>query len=323
MERTVAVVAYDRVAVFELSVACEVFGLDRTAMGVPNYRLLVCAAEPTPLRVDAGFTIDTPHGLDALDQADTVIVPGWRDVEEVPPAPMLEAVRRAHRRGARLASLCSGAFVLAAAGLLDGRRATTHWMYAGRLAERHPEVRVDPAVLYVEEGDVFTSAGTAASIDLCLHLVRVDHGAEVANIFARRMVVPPHRDGGQAQYVEAPVPAACDDHRLAATMEWALGHLSEPLAVEQLAARAGMSPRTFARRFVATSGTTPARWLHTQRLAAAQRLLETSELSVDRVAESAGFGSAAVLRLHFARRMGTSPMAYRRAFQSPTTVGAA
>jgi transcriptional regulator GlxA family with amidase domain len=315
--QTVAVVAFDRVSIFELAVPCEVFGVDRSDMGMPNYRLVVCAGEQGPLRTSGGFTIEAAHGLDALARADTVIVPAWRDVDETPPEPILAALRRAHARGARLASLCTGAFVFAAAGLLDGRRVTTHWMHAARLAARFPAVRVDPAVLYVDDGDILTSAGTAAGIDLCLHLVRLDHGASVANVFARRMVMPPHRDGGQAQYVEAPVPSDCDDERLSATLAWAQENLADPLTVERLAERSLMSPRTFARRFRAATGTTPLHWLLVQRLEAAQRLLESSDLSVDAVADHCGFGSAATLRLHFARSVGTPPSAYRRTFHAP------
>lgn len=319
--QTVAVVVFDRVPVFEFAVPCEVFGIDRSAMGLPNYRLLVCAAEPGPLRTNAGVTIATAHGLEALAGADTVVVPAWRDIDEAPPPALLAALRAAHGRGARLASLCSGAFVLAAAGLLDGRRATTHWMYARALAERYPAVRVDPDVLYVDAGSVLTSAGTAAGIDLCLHLVRLDYGAAVANLFARRMVVPPHREGGQAQYVEAPLPQAPDGIPLGPTLDWALGHLAEALTVERLAARAGLSPRTFARRFRAETGTTPLQWLLAQRVLAAQRQLETSDRAVERVAEDCGFGTAATLRLHFGRLVGVAPTAYRRAFRQAPPAG--
>jgi transcriptional regulator GlxA family with amidase domain len=315
---TVAVVVYDRMPVFEMAVPCEVFGIDRSDMGVPAYRLIVCAAEERPLRTNAGFTIDTRHGLGPLARAGTIIVPGWRDIDEAPPPALITALQRAHRRGARIASLCTGAFVLAAAGLLDGRRATTHWMYADALARRYPAVDVDPAVLYVDQGSVLTSAGTAAGIDLCLHMVRLDHGAAVANVYARRMVVPPHRDGGQAQFVEAAVPAAAGDERLSAALEWALDHLDEPLSVEELARHCRMSPRTFARRFRAVVGTTPLQWLLAQRVLAAQRLLETSGEPVERVAQRCGFGSAAALRVHFARILGTPPTAYRATFQAAT-----
>src|SRR5947209_4071816 len=202
---TVAVAVYDRFLAFELAVPCEVFGIDRSAMGMPNYRLLLCRVERGPLRANVGYSIEVPYDLATLVEADTVVVPAWRDISETPPEPFLEALREASRRGARIVSLCSGAFVLAAAGLLDGRRATTHWMFAEELAARFPGVQVDPNVLYVDEGQILTSAGTAAGIDLCLHLVRLDYGEAVANVFARRMVVAPHRDGGQAQYVPAAV----------------------------------------------------------------------------------------------------------------------
>jgi transcriptional regulator GlxA family with amidase domain len=237
----------------------------------------------------------------------------------VPSAELLAALRAAHERGARLVSFCSGAFVYAAAGLLDGRPATTHWMYADRLAERHPAVQIDKSVLYVDAGQILTSAGTAAAIDLCLHLVRVDHGADLANGVARRMVVPPQRDGGQAQYVEAPVPACAGGDPLVATLDWAVEHLDEQHTVETLARRAMMSPRTFARRFVAATGTTPLQWLLRQRVLLAQRLLETTDESIERIAHRAGFGSAAVLRTHFQRHVGTSPMGYRRAFHPGST----
>lgn len=315
---TVAVAAFQNVAVFELAVPCEVFGIDRSDMGMPTYRLQVCGIEPGPLRTNAGFLLDARHGLRALERADTVIVPGWH-VEEDPPAPFLAALRRAHSRGARIASLCSGAFVLAAAGLLDGKRATTHWMYAAELARRYPLIDVDPSVLYIDEGQVLTSAGTAAGIDLCLHLVRLDHGAQVANVFARRMVVPPHRDGGQAQYVDLPMAPKPTDDNLGATLEWARRQLDRPLSVEELAVQAHMSPRTFARRFRAVTGTTPLHWLLTQRVMAAQRLLETSELSVEEVARRCGFGSAPSLRLHFGRVVATTPQAYRRTFHQRDT----
>lgn len=313
---TVCVIAFDRISVFEMAVACEVFGIDRSETGLPNYRLMVCGLEEPPLRTSAGFLLHPQHRLDVLDEADTVIMPGWRDIAERPPEQLLAGLRRAYGRGARIASVCSGAFALAAAGLLDGRRATTHWMYTQRLAREYPDVDVDPSVLYVDAGDgIYTSAGTAAGVDLCLHLVRLDHGAHVANMFARRMVVHPHRDGGQAQFVETPMPVTPADDRLAATLAWALEHIDQPMTVDQLAARASMSPRTFARRFLAATGSTPLRWLLLQRVAAAQRMLETAELSVEEIAERCGFGSAAAFRLHFGRQVGTSPTAYRAAFR--------
>ena len=225
------------------------------------------------------------------------------------------ALRRAHRRGARIASLCSGAFTLADTGLLDGRRATTHWMFTDLLPAALSTVQLDPSVLYVGGDGLYTSAGTAAGIDLCLHLLRSDHGAEVANVVARRMVVPPHREGGQAQYVEAPIPALQEGDALAAVVAWAMAHLDRDISVDDLARRAFMAPRTFARRFRASTGATPLQWLLHQRVALAQRLLETTELPIDVVAQRAGFGSAPSLRLHFGRVVGTSPQTYRRRFR--------
>ena len=311
---TVTAVISDGVAPFELAVGCEVFGIDRSELVDPWYRFLVCSVEPGPVTSSVGFVIDTPYGLDEVRRADTVIVPGWPTRRPVPDD-LVDALRSAHRRGARLLSMCSGAFALAATGLLDGRRATTHWMYAGLLAERHPEIDVDPRVLYVDEGDVMTSAGTAAGIDLCLHVVRLDHGADVANAVARRMVVPPHRDGGQAQYVEAPV-AATDGHDpLSRSLGWMLEHLDQSMTVDGLAERTNMSPRNFARRFRAVTGTTPHQWLLGQRVLLASLLLETTDIPVELVAQRCGMGSAANLRVHFQRAMGAPPLAYRRTFR--------
>ena len=320
MLRDVAVAVCDGVAVFELGVLCEVFGLDRSADGLPAYDFAVCAVEPPPLRTTSGFLLDTPHGLDRLESADLVAVPAWRDVRERPPEALLEALRRAVWRGARVMSVCTGAFVLAAAGLLQGRRATTHWRYAEALAAAYPDVRVDPSVLYIDEDPVLTSAGTAAGIDLCLHLVRREHGATVANAVARRMVVSPHRDGGQAQYIETPViPDRGDD--LAGVLAWAQAHLDQQLSIGDLAARAHMSTRTFARRFSALTGTTPHRWILLQRVHLAQRLLEETEHEVEEVARQAGFGGAAVMRHHFLRWRGTSPQRYRRSFSRGAAPG--
>ncbi len=312
----VAVLAFSPVSVFEMAVPCEVFGIDRTAMGVPRYDVRLVAGDPPPLRTTLGFSFDDTAGLDTLRRASMIIVPGWPHHNDARPSDtVLAELQRAHQRGARIASLCSGAFVLAAAGLLDGRRATTHWMYSDDLARLYPSIEVDPAVLYVGAGQVWTSAGTAAGIDLCLHFLRQDHGAEVANVVARRMVVPPHRDGGQAQYVETPLPAACADDSLARTLEWVQGHLDQAHTVETMARRARLSPRTFARRFKAATGTTPLQWLLTQRVVQAQRLLEATDLPVELVADRCGFGSAATLRQHFARAVGTSPLAYRLTFR--------
>jgi AraC family transcriptional regulator, transcriptional activator FtrA len=311
---TVAIVVYDGVAMFEFAVAFEVFG-GNYALGadLPWYRLFICG--PGPATFDNGMRTDAPHGLSRLHRADTVIVPPC-EPPYVPPPAVLRALRRAHARGARLVSLCTGAFVLAAAGLLSGRHATTHWAESASLAAQYPDVIVDPDVLYVDGGDILTSAGSAASIDLCLHLVRRDHGSEVATRVARDLVVPPYRDGGQAQYVGTPLPTAHATDLFADTLAWAQEHLGEPITVTTLADRSAMSRRTFARRFVATTGTTPYQWLLDQRLRHAQRMLETSDLTVDAVAQNSGFLNAGNLRKYFARSLRTTPSAYRRAFQT-------
>lgn len=313
----VCAVAGAEVAAFELGVAHEVFGLDRSELVDPWYEFRLVATTDDPIEVtDGGYQITTPWRVDALAEADTIVVPAWKAIEEPAPAAVLDALRAAHARGARILSVCSGAFLLAEAGLLDGRPATTHWMYTDLLAARYPCVDVDPDVLYVDGGDgIYTSAGTAAGIDLCLHVVRLDHGAEVANAVARRMVVAAHRDGGQAQFVAVPVPDEPDDDTLSPTLDWALEHLDEPLSVDDLARRALMSPRTFARRFRAATGTTPLQWLLRQRIALSQRLLETTELPVEHIATRCGFGSATALRVHFRRATGTTPLLYRRTFR--------
>ena len=292
---------------------CEVFGSDRSDEGLPVYDFRVCAVEPPPLVTDSGFSIDTPYGIEELATADLIAIPAWNTDHE-PPAELLTALRDAVSRGARVMSVCTGAFVLAAAGLLDGRKATTHWLHAAELARRYPAIDVDANVLYVDEGSVLTSAGTASGIDLCLHVLREEHGAAVANAVARRMVVPPHRDGGQAQYIEAPMVEHDRGDDLAVVLDWVQANLNQPFGVDHLARRANMSLRTFNRRFVATTGTAPHRWLITQRVARAQRLLEETDLDVEQVAEQTGFGTAATLRQHFARHRGTSPQAYRRSF---------
>ncbi|MDQ2650532.1 MAG: helix-turn-helix domain-containing protein [Actinomycetota bacterium] len=319
---TVAALVYHGVSPFELSVACEVFGLDRSELVDPWYRLIICSLADGPVEASAaeGLSLNTPFGVADLEQADTIVVPNWKPGME-PTAELTEALLAAHERGARIMSFCSGAFLLAAIGLLDGRPATTHWKYADALARRFPLVQVESDVLYVIDGRVMTSAGTAAAIDLCLHVVRSDHGAEVANAVARRMVVPPHRDGGQAQYVEAPVPPLCEvDDPMRLTIDWALEHLAEPLTVETLARQAATSPRTFARRFVSITGTTPLKWLVRQRVLLAQRLLETTDLPVERIASESGFGTPAGMRQHFQRQVGTSPLAYRRTFRASSSL---
>ncbi|MFD8150726.1 helix-turn-helix domain-containing protein [Streptomyces sp. NPDC059720] len=317
MTTTVALAVTDGMLHFELALACEVFGGSGTDTDGSWYRLRICG----PRAVRAGrFRLDPDAGLDRLARADTVIVPGWADVDLEPPAELVEAVRTAHAAGARVASLCTGAFVLAAAGLLDGRRATTHWAHTRELALRHPRVRVDPDVLYVDEGSVLTSAGKAAAMDLCLHLVRLDHGSSVANTLARRLVVPPHRDGGQAQFVTTPVPEP-DGHPLSGLLPWAARRLDQPITVEDMARRAGMSSRNLGRHFRAVMGTTPLRWLLTQRIRRAQELLETTDRTVDAVAAATGMGTATTLRRHFHRTVGVAPDAYRRTFRSRAAAG--
>ena len=311
---TIAVVAFDGISPFHLSVPCMVFGEDRTETGAPRFRMRVCAPEPGPLRTNAGFDLVVPHGLEAIRRAQIVVVPSWRDDGRPAPPALLRALQAAHRRGATVVGLCLGAFVLAEAGLLDGRPATTHWNLAATFAKQYPKVSLQPEVLYVDDGDVLTSAGTAAGIDCCLHLLRVRYGAETANRAARRMVVAPHRQGGQAQYIQQPMPATAERDRLAPLLEWLGKHLDVPHELDHLARRALMSRRTFTRRFRESTGTTVGQWIQSQRLALAQRLLETTDHPVERVATGAGFGSAVSLRKHFTSAFKVSPTVYRRQF---------
>jgi AraC family transcriptional activator FtrA len=308
----VAMVVLNRSTQFEFGVAWEVFGVDRRELAPDWYDFRLVAGEPGEIRTEAGLVLDTPFGLDSLAEADTIVVPACSD--SYGPEPLRAALRAAHVRGARIASICTGAFILAAAGLLDGRRATTHWAHAADMAEVFPTVDVDPNVLWVEDGNIYTSAGAAAGIDLCLHLVRLDFGSEVANALARRMVVPPHRDGGQAQFVATPIPR-CDSDTLGPLLDWALAHLDEPLTLDDLARQANVSTRTLVRRFQAAAGTTPLQWLLAQRVRRAQHLLEATDEPVERVAGLAGFGTAANLRQHFTRAVGVAPMHYRRTFR--------
>jgi AraC family transcriptional activator FtrA len=315
---TVAAVVYDRIGLFELGVAFDIFGNDTVrGPGDSWYQFFVCGATEVPATVCNGMEIKVQYDLGRIQDAGTVVVLPTSHLRDVP-GEVFEALRLAHRRGSRLISLCTGSFVLAEAGLLDGRRATTHWTECAELARRYPEVTVDPGVLYVDEGDILTSAGSAASIDLCLHVVRCDYGSEIATQVARDLVVPPQRDGGQAQYIDAPLPTIDSSNLFADTVAWVQEHLDENLTVNHLAARSAMSPRTFARRFLAATGTTPHQWLQRQRVQLAQRLLETSDLSIEEVAQSSGLNTAGNLRKHFNRAVYTSPQAYRRTFQDRT-----
>ncbi|MBU3028780.1 GlxA family transcriptional regulator [Paracoccus marinaquae] len=312
---TIAVIAYEGVIPFHLSVPCIVFGDALLRLGAPRYEVLVCGETAGLTPTISGFQIEVPHDFSVLERADTVIMPAWRDTEDPPSEALLDALRGAHARGARLVGLCLGTFVLARAGLLDGRTASTHWAWADEFERCYPSVVLDRNALYIDEGDIMTSAGTAATIDCCLHLVRSDHGAEIANNIARRLVMAPHRHGGQAQYIEMPLPDSGTRDQLSATLDWAIAHLNEPLGLEALAGHACMSRRSFTRHFRKKTGTTVTRWLLNHRLAAARRLLETGECSIEHVAEMAGFGSAVSLRQHFARAFSISPASYRRQFR--------
>jgi len=313
MHHTIAIVAFERISPFHLSAPCVVFG-DRHP-GVPPFDFAVCATQPGRLATTAGFSIVVEHGLEKLLTADTIIVPSWRDPAERAPAALLAALVAAHKRGARIVGLCLGAYVLAQAGLLNGRAATTHWAYAEDFARRHPGVRLQPDVLYLEDGRMLTSAGTVAAIDCCLYMLRQQLGGEIANSVARRLVVPPHRQGGQAQFVTQPLPANATDARLSGLLDWVRAHLDQTHTLDSLAARATMSRRTFTRHFRQMTGATVGAWLLGERLALAQRLLESSSHSVETVSNLAGFGSAVSLRQHFRTAFGVSPVAWRRTFR--------
>jgi AraC family transcriptional regulator, transcriptional activator FtrA len=311
----VAVLAYDGLCTFEFGVAYEIFGLDRPEMGQGWYRYRLAAIEPGRLRAAGGLSVEADGDLSLLEDADLVIVPGWRGRDAPVPQALILALRAAHQRGARLASLCSGVFVLAATGLLDGQRATTHWRYTDALAERYPAIHIEPDVLYVDNGAILTAAGSAAGIDLCLHIVRRDFGPEAANRVARRLVVPPHRDGGQAQYIERPVPASYESQRLGALIEWMRGNIALDQPLPALAARAGMSLRTFQRRFEEMTGLAPGGWIIRERINRAREILEQSpDLSVETVAELCGFSSGETLRHHFKTHVGATPAGYRQRF---------
>ncbi len=311
----VVALAYDRLCTFEFGCAVELFALERPELGVDWYQFAVCAVEPGPIRAAGGVGIVAPYDLALLDAADTIVIPGWRDADEAPPPALVERLQQAHARGARLCSICSGVFILAAAGLLDGQRATTHWRYTDKLARRYPAIDVQPDDLYVDSGQVITSAGSAAGLDMLLHLVRRDHGAHVGNLVAQRLVVPPHREGGQAQYL--PRPMAHDDKgRLTRLMEWVRKHPAHTHSVASMAGRAAMSARTLQRQFQESTGLGPVEWVTRERVAIAKDLLETSALPLALVAEQAGFGSEETLRHHFRRIAQTTPGAYRRQFAS-------
>jgi transcriptional regulator GlxA family with amidase domain len=307
-------VLVDGMSQMETAVATEFFGSPPPG-GPPWYSFRICSDGARELRLQ-GMRVTTDAGPEAIRQADTVIIPGWSHSDDPASPELIAELQRAHRRGARMVSFCTGAFPLAQAGLLDGLEATTHWSHAEKFRARFPLVRLNPSALYVDSGQVLTSAGSASAIDLALHIIRVDHGADVANDMARAMVVPPHREGGQAQFIESPMPQTRDGdvEPFAATLDWAIEHLDEPLSIEVMAAHAAMSPRHFSRRFKETTGTTPHRWLLGHRLDLARRLLETTEQSIDVVAARAGFGTATAMRQHFRADLHTTPQAYRRTF---------
>ncbi|MBR8129896.1 transcriptional regulator FtrA [Burkholderia ambifaria] len=308
----VVALAYDRLCTFEFGCVVELFALERPELGVDWYRFAVCASEPGPVRAAGGITVAAPYRLATLDRADTIVIPGWRDPDERPPEPLLKKLRAARRRGARLCSICSGVFVLAAAGVLDGMTVTTHWRYAERLQARYPALRVNPDALYVDEGQIVTSAGSAAGLDMLLHLVRRDHGGAIANRVAQRLVLPPHRDGGQAQFVPRPVAPGGGD-RLAKLIDWMRAHAAEPHTLASLAAQAAMSTRTLQRQFADATGMSPLTWLIRERVNLAKDMLETHPaLSLAQIAARSGFGSEESLRRHFRRVAATSPAAYRR-----------
>jgi AraC family transcriptional activator FtrA len=309
---TVALAAAGHLLHFELGVAYEIFGNPPLESTGDWYDVLLCG--PGPVRVGP-FVVEPDHGLERLVSADTVIVPACADVDDPPPTELIEAVRAAHEAGARVASLCTGAFVLGAAGLLDGRRATTHWAHTAELSARHPRAIVDPDVLYTDNGSVLTAAGKAAAVDLCLHLVQLDHGATIANTVARRLVVPPHRAGGQAQFVATPLPVA-GDHLLADLLAWVQQRLDQPLTVTDMATQANMSSRHLGRQFRSMTGQAPLQWLLTQRVRRAQELLEATDESIQAVAVATGMGTATTLRRQFKRIVGVPPDTYRRAFRT-------
>ncbi|GAC70903.1 helix-turn-helix domain-containing protein [Gordonia soli] len=317
----VAILAYEGMTGFEAGIAAEIFGMtelsDRFSAGVPRpwYEVQMCAEQPS-VPVVGGATLTVAHGLESIASADTVIVPSVHDVTARPSEAVVESIRSAAIRGARLVSICSGAFVLAAAGVLDGRRATTHWIYADDLVDRFPDVEVDRSALYVDEGQILTSAGCAAGLDLCVHLIRRDHGPQVANDVARRLVIAPHRSGGQAQYVETPSGPADDEGTIGTSMAWALANIDRPLTLDEMADHVHLSRRSYLRRFTAHTGTTPIKWLIAQRIGASLALLEDGSESIEEVGRQVGFPSVITYRHHFTRIMRTTPREYRASFRT-------
>jgi transcriptional regulator GlxA family with amidase domain len=311
----IAVIAFDRISAFHLSVPCAVFGRYGGVPGAPKFALKVCSAEQETLMTTSGFSLVATPSLDITRTADVVVVPSWRDPRETPPAALVEAVGAAHARGAWVVGLCVGAYVLAAAGILDGRRATTHFAWADHFARTYPKVKVEPSVLYVDDGNATTSAGTAAGIDCCLHIVRGLYGAKVADFAARRLVVPPHRHGSQTQLASQPFPTEGSGFRLAELLDWLRGTIVEKHTADSLAERLAMSRRTFNRRFLSLTGCSLGEWLLAERLRLAQKLLETTELPLEVIAAKAGLGSGSSLRQHFSRNFQVSPSAYRRQFR--------
>jgi AraC family transcriptional activator FtrA len=315
----VVALAYEGLCTFEFGIVVEMFGLPRPEMN-PWYEFSVCGLNKRPVRAIGGITVAPAHGLRGLEQADTIIIPGWPKPIAPPPPELVRALSRAHARGARLVSLCVGSFVLGATGLLDGRRATTHWSFVDAMRKDFPLVRIEPDVLYLDEGDILTSAGSAAGIDLCLHIIRKDFGSIAANAVARRAVVPPHREGGQAQFIDKPIGEAAHPW-LSKLLHWAQGRLQGPITVGELARAAHTSKRTLSRRFTATTGASPLQWITGLRLRRAKDLLETTTLSIEEVAQESGFGSAAVFRHHFRMGVKVSPSAYRGRFHRRATRG--
>jgi AraC family transcriptional activator FtrA len=317
MPHLVAILAYDGLCTFEFGCAVELFALARPELGVAWYDHAVCAVDAGPLRAAGGFTMQVAHGLEVLERAGTIVIPGWRDIDEAPPAALVDALRAAAARGARLCAICSGAFVLAHAGLLDGRRASTHWRYLDQLAARFPAVRIDAVALYVEDGPIVTSAGSAAGLDMLLHLVRSDFGADIANRVAQRLVVPAQRDGGQAQLVQRPMPDLIDN-RIARLLDWLRENLRLQHTVASIAQHACMAPRTLQRQFKARTGSTPLAWLVRERVQLAAQLLENRpDIGIDAIADLAGLGSPASLRRHFKASALAPPARYRKLRRQP------